>query len=56
MCFHLQSLLQTFFHTLKSFLLLLFLKGQKAQYFRGLALEGLLENCEFYGLSFLLVS
>lgn len=47
MCFHLQSLLQTFFHTLKNFCSLLCLKEQKVQYFRALGLEGLFENSAF---------
>jgi len=45
--FSFAELASDIFHTLKNFCLLLLLKGQKAQYFRPLALEGLFENSDF---------
>lgn len=45
--FSFAKLASDFFHTLKNFRLLLFFKGQKAQYFRALGFEGLFENSDF---------
>ena len=50
--FSFAKLASDFFRTLKNFHLLLFLKGQKAQYFRALGLEGLFENSDFMTFHF----